>query len=328
MIQINTPFKIANAEFKHRLIQAPLAGISCAPFRALFSHFELPAYAVTEMISAQSMLQHERLKSRYLARFSNEAPLAIQLSGNDPAILSKAVAIAETYHPDIIDLNCGCPQPKIRGKGCGSALVESQILFEKTLKAIREATSLPFTVKIRTAGNTSDLSFLDTARMIEQGGADAIIVHGRHFSEDYDVPANYAQIRQVVERVSIPVIANGDVYDRASMLRCMEESGAAAIMIARASIGAPWLFQELLHNMPRPSVQQRLNLFQTHIQQLGVLEESKHIALLQGRRLIKWYFPEVSANVLAQIYELTSLNDVITALESGLNQTLKDLFLY
>lgn len=314
MIDTKTPFNIGKLELKHRLIQAPLAGISCAPFRALFSHFELPAYAVTEMISAQSLLQHERLKPRYLARSSNEGPLGIQLSGNDPDVLSKAVAIAESYQPEIIDLNCGCPQPKIRGKGCGSALVESKTSFQQTLKAIRAATSLPFTVKIRTAGNTSDHSYLETARMIEQCGADAIIVHGRHFSEDYDVPANYAQIRQVVESVAIPVIANGDVCDRASMLRCLEETGAAAIMIARGSIGAPWLFQQLLQNTSSPSLIERLNLFQIHIQELSILEESTHIALLQGRRLLKWYFPELSNDLLSKCYELIALDEVMKVL--------------
>ena len=315
MQKINTPFKIGHATFKHRLIQAPLAGISCAPFRELFSRYTAPAYAVTEMISAQSLIQHERLKPRYLARSSKEGALAIQLSGHDPILLAEAIATATTYEPDVIDLNCGCPQPKIRGKGCGSALTDTPQQFEKVLKAIREATSLPLTVKIRTAGNTTDMGFLDIAHIAEQSGVDAIIVHGRHHSEGYDVAANYQQIKAVVERVNIPVIANGDVGDKASLERCLSETGADAIMIARGSIGKPWLFQQLLDGTSTPVLLERLKVFQLHVQRLATIENSEHLALLQARRLLKWYFPEASETILAACYALNPLEEVMTELQ-------------
>ncbi len=312
---VDTPFQIGSATFQHRLIQAPLAGISCAPFRELFAQYETPAYAVTEMISAQSMLQHERLKPRYLSHSKQEGPWAIQLSGYEASFLSEAVRIAQSYQPDLIDLNCGCPKPKIRGKGCGSALMDSPKDLQQAVTAMRQATTLPLTVKIRTSGNTDDSKFLEAASIIEQCGADAIIVHGRHHTEGYDVAANYQQIRQVVERVTIPVIANGDVNDTLSMQRCFEETGAIAIMIARGSIGKPWLFKQLLKGIPTPMFAERLNVFSKHIEGLALIEGSDYAALLQARRLLKWYFPALNEEELADCYAIKSMVELIVRLK-------------
>lgn len=312
----NQPMNIGSLTLSNRLIQAPLAGISCAPFRELFSLFAKPAYAVTEMISAHSMLQHERLNKRYLARSSKEGKWAIQLSGHEPDLLANAVRIAETYHPDLIDLNCGCPKPKIRGKGCGSALMDSPKELEAVVTAMRQATHLPLTVKIRTAGNTLENQYLEAAKIIEACGADAIIVHGRHHTEGYDVSANYAQIRLVKECVSIPVIANGDVSDLASMQRCFDESQAAGIMIARGTLGKPWLFQQLLEGGLTPAFEQRVALFQQHLTELSILEGADKVALMQGRRLLKWYFPELDSECLSDLYEIETLGAFISSLKN------------
>lgn len=300
----NMPFQIGSLKLSHRLIQAPLAGISCAPFRELFSKYTKPAYAVTEMISAHSMIQHETLKARYLAHSPKEGPWCIQLSGSNPELMYQATQIAARYQPDLIDLNCGCPKPKIRSRGCGSALMDSLENLHNVVTAMRQATTLPLTVKIRVGGQTNDKAYLEAATMIEASGADAIIVHGRHHSEDYDVAANYQHIKDVVDLVNIPVIANGDVRDRVSMQRCFQESGATAIMIARGSLGRPWLFQELLGYDCLPSASDVLNIFQVHIEQLATLEGSNKVALLQARRLLKWYFPSLTARQLACCYEL------------------------
>jgi nifR3 family TIM-barrel protein len=314
---LNRAFNIGALELPHRLIQAPLAGISCAPFRALFSHYTKPAYAVTEMISAHSMRQHQTLNPRYLTRSKQEGPWCIQLSGQDAKLLGEATQVATSYGPDLIDLNCGCPKPKIRARGCGSALMDTPKKLASVVGAMRKATYLPLTVKIRVAGHTSDKTYLEAANIIEACGADAIIVHGRHHSEDYDVTANYAQIRRVVERVNIPVIANGDVCDTESMQTCFEASGAAGIMIARASIGKPWLFQQLLDNcIMQPSGADILKLFKIHINQLALLEGSETVALFQARRLIKWYFPDLDSNQLTYCYKLQALKALYLTLEA------------
>jgi len=312
---VNTSFRIGALELSNRLIQAPLAGISCAPFRELFSLYTKPAYAVTEMISAHSMLQHEKLNQRYLAHSNQEGPWCIQLSGSDPELMHQATQIAASYQPDLIDLNCGCPKPKIRSRGCGSALMESPQVLGNVVRAMRKATTLPLTVKIR----VGDTHHLEAATVIEACGADAIVVHGRHHSEDYDVAANYQRIREVVERVNIPVIANGDVCDKASMQHCFDETGAAAIMIARGSLGKPWLFQELLSGKAiTPSVPEILSVFQQHINQLAELEASEKVALLQARRLLKWYFPSLSREQLACCYAIDDLKQLYVMLNQSI----------
>lgn len=311
---INIPLQIGELTLAHRLIQAPLAGISCAPFRALFSHFRSPAYAATEMISAHSITQSHALKPRYLAHDESEGRWCIQLSGHEPDLMRQAVEVATAQKPDLIDLNCGCPKPKIRGKGCGSALMDDLPQLGQVVAAMRQSTHLPFTVKIRVAGQTQEHHYLDAIKVIEDNGADAIIVHGRHHSEGYDVAANYQQIQQVVQRVTIPVIANGDVSDKVSLERCLAETGADAVMIARGGIGKPWLYQQLLEGTETPSYATRCHYFQLHINQLAELENSALTALLQGRRLLKWYFPELSDNKLSICYQVDNLDKLYDTL--------------
>jgi tRNA-dihydrouridine synthase B len=319
---MNSPFHIGTLTLPHRLIQAPLAGISCAPFRALFSKYTKPAYAVTEMISAHSMLRHEALNKRYLSRSAQEGLWCIQLSGQNPELMREATQIANQYQPDLIDLNCGCPKPKIRSKGCGSALMDTPKILASVLTAMRKATHLPLTAKIRVAGNTNDKAYLEAARIIEACGIDAVIVHGRHHAENYDTPANYQQIAEVVQSVKIPVIANGDISDALSLKNCMDISGAAGYMIARASIGKPWLFQDLLGHRQDISKLEILNCFQTHINQLAVLEGSEQVALFQARRLIKWYFSVLNAEQLADCYKAEQLQDLYSILDKQLESVL------
>jgi tRNA-dihydrouridine synthase B len=316
-IDVKSSFFIGKLKLANRLIQAPLAGISCAPFRELFSLFTKPAYTVSEMISANSILENNpSIIKRYLSKSKDEGKWCIQLSGNDPQTLAKAVRICEQYNPDLIDLNCGCPKPKIRSKGCGSALINSPTKLQEIIQAMREATELPLTVKIRTAGNSNDDSYLDAARIIAQAGADAIIVHGRHFSEDYTVQANYSQIKKITEIVKIPVIANGDIHDLISMEKALNDSQACAVMIARGLIGKPWLFEQLLGGNPSLSWQDKLKVFEQHITKLSILEESEIKAILQARRLLKWYFPELSQTQLCICYQKTKITNLIELLHN------------
>lgn len=314
-VDMNTPFSIGKLKLANRLIQAPLAGISCAPFRELFSLYTKPAYTVSEMISANSILENNpKINKRYLSRSQHEGIWCIQLSGNNPKTLSQAVKICEQYNPDLIDLNCGCPKPKIRSKGAGSALISSPIKLQEIIRAMREATDRPLTVKIRTAGNSNDDSYLEAANIIAQEGADAIIVHARHFSEDYTVQANYSQIKKITDLVKIPVIANGDIHDLLSMQEAFNISKAHAVMIGRALIGKPWLFEQLLGGNPKPTWNYRVTIFNQHITKLSILEESEFTAILQARRLLKWYFPDLSHTQLTICYKETKITNLIYSL--------------
>lgn len=313
--ELNSTFKIGSLELSNRLIQAPLAGISCAAFRELFSLYYKPAYAVSEMISANSILEQRNLGKRYLHRSNNEGLWCIQLSGNEPQNLAKAVKICQKYNPDLIDLNCGCPKPKIRTKGCGSALIENPEQLKNIVSAMRDATDIPLTVKIRTAGRTNDEKYLQAATNIATAGADALIVHGRHHSENYDVPANYKQIKRITQEISIPVIANGDINSKGSAQFALQKSGASALMIGRGSIGRPWIFQDILGGDVAPSTIERIEIFQYHIKNLAKLENNEIKAIMQARRLLKWYFPEIDSKELSIYYDTTCLKELIAKLK-------------
>lgn len=315
-MSLNSPFKIGNLQLDNRLIQAPLAGISCAAFRELFSLYTKPAYSVTEMISANSILEHHKLAKRYLYRSANEGKLCIQLSGNNPSTLAKAVKICNNFNPDLIDLNCGCPKPKIRSKGSGSALLDNPQNLQNIVSAMRDATSLPLTVKIRTAGQTNDEQYLQAASLIAAAGADAIIIHGRHHSEDYNVPANYTQIKRITQEVTIPVIANGDIQCSISAELAINSTNAQALMIGRGTIGKPWLIENLLGNPCKPQGLEILNIFAKHLSSLIELENSEAKAIMQARRLIKWYFPKFSKDQLTACYQTQSKNNLLKLLEN------------
>lgn len=313
--ELTAPLTIGNKTFAHRLIQGPLAGISAAPFRASFQHFCLPAYAVTEMISAKDLVHRKAPKRRYLERFPGEAPLCYQLSGDNPEELALAVKKVAALGADLVDLNCGCPQPKIRNKQCGSKHLESPEQLGRLVKAMREATDLPLTVKIRTQGQTNDLVYLDAVQSIVDNGADALIVHGRHWQENYETRANYETIAKLKQTLSIPVIANGDITDPVSLQRCVQETGADAFMVARGGIGQPWIFQSLFGELVNHSYEKRVDCFIEQLHGLADIDDSEHLALLQGRRLLPHYFKDMlDKEEISKLFHAASIESLRLAL--------------
>lgn len=306
---INSPLQIGSLTLPHRLIQGPLAGYSCAPFRILFNQFTPPAYCVSEMSSAKDILLKHSTQSRYVYRSPDEKILAYQLSGNDPQTLGQAAALLQTLGADLIDLNCGCPKAKIRKKGSGSALLETPELLIKIIKTVKNALTIPLTVKIRIQKNDKDIAM---AQEIEQAGADALIVHGRRWIDDYDISCDLNQIANIKKSIQIPIIANGDIHHSDSLKRSIELSGCDGFMIARAGTGKPWIYKELLEQKPMNiSIKEKINLFITHLQGLADLE-NEHKALLQGKSLVRYYFRDlINENHLIQYYALKTLNEVI-----------------
>nr|WP_232003973.1 tRNA-dihydrouridine synthase family protein [Legionella jordanis] len=302
------PFQLGNLNLASRLIQGPLAGFSCAPFRALFSHYQAPAYCVTEMLSAHDVLYKHHGHSRYLFRAEQEKLLCYQIAGSDPQLMAQAAVRLEALGADLIDLNCGCPKPKIRKKGAGSALLAEPSKLCQIVAAVRNRISIPLTVKIRLQGDLADTQL---AKQIEEAGADALIVHGRHWTQDYDQPVNLQQIARIKQILNIPVIANGDIADQASLATAQHESGCDAYMISRAGTGKPWLYQELL-NSEKITVDETTlkNLFLSHLQALADLEDD-YKAMLQSKSLFRYYFkPWLSAEQLQQFYALDCLSSI------------------
>lgn len=305
---LNSPFKLGNLQINNRLIQGPLAGFSCAPFRALFSKFSLPGYCVSEMISAQDVVYKHRTSSRYLYRSPEEHRLCYQISGTNPEVMARAASILADLKADLIDINCGCPKSKIRKRGAGSALLENPESLIALVKKVRTAISCPLTVKIRLQKNPQDLRL---AQAIADAGADALIVHGRHWQEDYDVRCDWQQIACIKKSIHIPLIANGDMADLHSVTQVFEATGCDAFMIARAGTGKPWLFDSLLKGSGKlPAKSEVFSLFIEHLQGLALLE-NEHQAVLQSKSLVRYYFGNaLDAEALKAFYTLTSISAI------------------
>jgi len=311
---IKNPFHIGSLKLHNRLIQGPLAGYSCAPFRNLVYQFLPPAYCVSEMISAHDLVYKHHNQSRYIFRAQDEKTLCYQLAGNNPLIMANAAIKLESLGADLIDINCGCPKEKIRKKGLGSALLETSDLLVNIIHSIKQAIHIPLTVKIRIQGNENDLLL---AKAIEGAGADALIVHGRRWQDDYDTPCNFSQIRQIKQSVQIPVIANGDITTHEQLQQAIAVSQCDAYMISRGGCGKPWLFEDLIkQKLSKHSIKEQFNLFMTHIETLALLE-NEYNAALQSRSLLRYYFrEELNKDHLQSLYQLTRVCEIKNRLKN------------
>lgn len=308
-------------KFSRKLIQAPLAAYSCAPFRRLAYLWGKPDFCCTEMLSAKHMYSRGIQRKRYSYKDPEEGLLCVQLSGNTPEVLAYAVEKMAGQGADLFDLNCGCPQPKIRKKNCGAQLLSDSKKLYSLIKAMKSVADVPVLVKIRVDSKSGDDFNQDVAKAIEDAGADAVTVHGRHWSEQYDVPVSYQDIAQVKQAISIPVIGNGDVVDTVSAKKMFDETGCDAVMIARASVGQPWLFekihQELQGNIFKcPSVKQVGEIFLKHVSGLIELEGEK-IALLQARSLGKYYVRDypVDSEFIATLNKASDFSELKAAIQ-------------
>lgn len=305
---LNTPFNIGSLQLPNRLIQGPLAGFSCAPFRQLYYQFHPPAYCVSEMISAYDVLHKHQVDSRYLYRAPEEKRLCYQLAGHNPLIMAQAAERLQAMGADLIDLNCGCPKTKIRKKGAGSSLLDKPGQLCDIVSAVRQAIVIPLTVKLRIGDEPGGDVAL--AMAIEAAGADAVIVHGRRWTDNYDTLSNFDRIGQIKQAVRIPVIANGDIADPSTLASAFAMSGCDAYMIARAGSGKPWLYQQLLAGRGVVNRVERINCFIAHLQGLSCLE-SEYQAVLQSKALVRYYFrSELNTEQLQVFYGLNSLAEI------------------
>lgn len=311
---INSPLTLGSLQLPHRLIQGPLAGFSCAPFRQLFTNFVQPAYCVSEMLSAHDVVYKHSVNGRYLYRAKDEGMLCYQIAGSDPALMADAAVKLAELGADLIDINCGCPKNKIRKNGAGSALLEDPQRLLAIVKAVRLAIKCPLTVKIRLQSNSNDL---DISKGIVDAGADALIIHGRRWVDNYDRPCDLQQIAMIKQAIGIPLIANGDIADSSTLKNTVIQSGCDGFMIARAGTGKPWLFQELLSGLSVDINNTKLiKLFMKHLEGLATLE-SEYKAVLQSKSLVRYYFKnEVDLEFLQEFYKLSSLQDIESSLKA------------
>lgn len=314
------PITLGKKLFPINLIQGPLAGISCAPFRRLIWQYSTPAFTCTEMISCKTLLyQNDLALRRFVAKDPNEGPVCFQLSGSEPKEIAEATKKVTDYGADLIDLNCGCPVKKIRSKGAGSSLLTNPSKLYQLISALKQNTSVPISVKIRVEGESTEKFKQEVAIVVKDAGADFLVVHGRHWTERYDTPCHYDEIQFFVNELTIPVIGNGDIADITS-LRKMFATGCAGIMISRAGVGQPWLIAKLIAELKNeefisPSPHEIGHVFINHVLQLMQLLGNEKFAILQARKFAKYYFRNLSnktefctaVNICETIKDLNSI---------------------
>lgn len=292
-----------------------MAGFSCAAMRRLFYRFKAPAYCVSEMLSAIDVISKHKPKGRYLFRDKLETTLCYQLSGTDAVIMAQAASKLESLGADIIDINCGCPKTKIRKKGAGTALLERPQQLAQIVTATKQAITIPLTVKIRINPERNIEQDINLAKTIENAGADCLIIHGRSWQDDYNVACEYAYLKAIKTELTIPVIANGDIKDSHSLEQAKKQSNCDGFMLSRQGCGNPWLYQQLTATPVPISIETKLDCFKQHIHHLAQLD-SDFSALLQSRRLLRYYFRElIQAQQLPGLYQQTTIETLFNQLD-------------
>ena len=236
--------KLGNTEIKGKAVLAPMAGVTDRAFRELCMGYGA-AYCVSEMVSAKGLIMSDRKTVELLAISDNERPMAIQLFGYEPEVLAQAARIAAQQNPAAIDINMGCPAPKIAGNHSGSALMKDPALCGRIVETVAKAVDIPVTVKIRKGWDSSSVNAVEVARACESAGAQMIAVHGRTREQMYAPPADWDIIAAVKNAVSVPVIGNGDIYSAKDAMMMLEKTGCDLVMVGRGSLGNPWIFREI-----------------------------------------------------------------------------------
>jgi nifR3 family TIM-barrel protein len=240
------PITIRGLTLPNRILQAPLAGYSNAPFRLLCRRLGDPGLVATEMISAKALVLGNPHNAFYLHREPGEGPVQYQLWGTEPAALEAAVRICEEHGADAVDLNCGCPVRKVNASGAGVKLMTDPPLIARCVEAMRRGTDLPVSVKIRVGPDAQTFNCIEVGRLAADAGVDFLTIHGRHGKERYATPVRAEWIRRVVEDLHpLPVIANGDVCDGETADRLHRLTDAAGVMVGRACMGDPWVFARI-----------------------------------------------------------------------------------
>lgn len=286
---------IGGVPLKSHAVLAPMAGVSDRAYRELCVRFGA-AYCVSEMVSSKALSFNSK-KSEELMEISDlERPCGIQIFGDDPKCMADAAKHALENKPDIIDINMGCPAPKISSNGSGSALMKNPRLCGEIVKAVTAVTDIPVTVKIRKGWDDDSVNAVEVAKICESAGAAAITVHGRTRQQYYKPPVDYDIIRAVRESVSVPVIANGDIDSVERAKEVMDITGCDLVMIGRATLGNPWIFSQINAYLENPNVkihtpdlEERLGVMIEHIGKM-VEYKGEHMAMLQARKLVVGYF--------------------------------------
>lgn len=317
---------IGGVSLKSHAVLAPMAGVSDRAYRELCVRFGA-AYCVSEMVSSKALSFNSK-KSEELMEISDlERPCGIQIFGDDPKCMADAAKHALENKPDIIDINMGCPAPKISSNGSGSALMKNPRLCGEIVKAVTAVTDIPVTVKIRKGWDDDSVNAVEVAKICESAGAAAITVHGRTRQQYYKPPVDYDIIKAVRESVSVPVIANGDIDSAEKAKEVMDITGCDLVMIGRATLGNPWIFSQINAYLENPNVkihtpdlEERLGVMIEHIGKM-VEYKGEHMAMLQARKLVVGYFKGIkgAAALRNEAGKIKTLDDLYELRQKALS---------
>ncbi len=318
--------KIGNIEINSNAFLSPMAGVTDLPFRLICKEKGC-GMLYTEMINAKALCYDDENTKKMLKIKPEEHPVAVQIFGSDPEFMGKAASIMNEYNNEILDINMGCPAPKVIKNGDGSALMRNPKLAEQVLSAVVKNSIKPVTLKIRKGWDDQNVNAVEIAKIAEACGISALAIHGRTREQFYSGTADWDIIRQIKETINIPVIGNGDVFEVQDAKRLLETTNCDAILIGRGSQGNPWIFKRVDHYirtgeiLPEPTLEEKVNTAKKHMS-LAIEEHGEYIAVREMRKHLGWYLKGLkgSARVRDEINKIENYEGVIKRLDDYLDE--------
>ncbi|MDD5772539.1 MAG: tRNA dihydrouridine synthase DusB [bacterium] len=309
--------KIGNLELKNNVILAPMAGYTDLPFRLLVKEISGCGLVCSEMISSDGLVRKNKKTQDLLISSKAEKPVSCQLFGNNPDIMADAGMLLEEMWADIVDLNFGCPEPKVVRSGSGSALMKNPAMLFSIVTKVRKKIKIPLTVKIRSGWDEKNINAVMIAKGCEDCGADAVVVHPRTRSQFFCGHSDWQIIKDVKSKVKIPVIGSGDIKNICDAKDMTEMSGCDGVMIGRGAIGRPWFLKQIIHylgtgeKIEEPSLDEKINILLKHIEYFCCLK-SKDKAIFEIRKSISFYFKGMFHAKLwrKELMDMQKINDV------------------
>ncbi len=320
--------KIGNLELDNKVFLSPMAGVTDLPFRLICKEQDC-GMLYTEMINAKALCYDDTNTKKMLNIEYEEHPIAVQIFGSDPEFMGKAAQIMNDYPNEILDINMGCPAPKVVKNGDGSALMKNPSLTEKVLTSVVKNSKKPVTLKIRKGWDDNNINAVEIAKIAEACGISALAIHGRTREQYYSGKADWDIIAKIKENINIPVIGNGDVFEVEDAIKMLDKTNCDAIMIGRGAQGNPWIFKRINYYMktgeilPEPTLEEKITTAKKHLE-LAVKEHGEYVAVREMRKHIGWYLKGLknSAKVRDEINKIENYEEVINRLDRYIEDSL------
>ena len=320
--------RIGNVELENEVFLAPMAGVTDLPFRLICREYGC-GMLYTEMINAKALCYDDEKTKGMLKIEEEEHPIAVQIFGSEPEFMGRAAEILNDYPNEVLDINMGCPAPKVIKNGDGSALMKTPELAARVIESVKKNSEKPVTVKFRKGWDDDSINAVEFAKMAEQSGADAITIHGRTRVQYYSGKADWDIIEEIKNAVKIPVIGNGDIVTIDDAIEIRKKTGCDAIMIGRGAQGNPWIFNRINHYiktgeiLPEPPAEEKIKTAMKHFK-LAIAEDGEYVAVREMRKHLGWYIKGMkkSAKLRDDINKLETAEAVVARLSQYMAESL------